>query len=86
MSSSLGGVSSSGGVNLYQLLMQELQSSSLGTSISTQSSLSASSQIIDQILFSGASVSTAPALSSGNALDAFQQYLAQAYQGTPPSS
>ncbi len=77
--SSTSGVSGSGSsANLYQLLMQELQSSSVSSSISTQSSLSTSMAAIDQVIFSGASVSSSA--SSGSGLDPLQQYLSQTYQ------
>ena len=84
---SVGGNSASSSANLYQLMMQELQTTSIGTSISTQSSLSASLAVLDQILFSPSSLAAAGTSSgdgAGTSPDAalsnpLQQYLADVY-------
>ena len=79
--SSVGGSSSS--ANLYQVLMQELQGSSLSSSISSATSLNPATMAIDQILFSGASVSSAPSSAPDmSGMDAYQQYLSQAYKAS----
>lgn len=78
---SVGGNSSS--ASLYQLMMQELQNTSISTSINTQSSLSTSLAAIDQILFSS-SAGVSPGDGAGTSPDAalsnpLQQYLADVY-------